>query len=433
LNPNFISMKILTFSLPVFLLIIVETATAFIPISTFCQKNYLAGYLILSNGDTITGFIDYRNWENNPGIVFFAKTPDDDKQGYSPVDIKEFGVLDEKYFSAVVETELSSDKTTDLDYDAELNIVKETGFLQALVKGDKSLYLLRSKLGKEQYYIGQDSSYDLLVYKKYLKDQDGKSVIVENRKYIGQLILYLKDCPSLQQKLQNTTYQQNSLEKLFLSYYDCSHSEFDFHKKTEKISFDFGVLAGATFSTVSFRSADFDYLVNAGFQPSYNFSGGAFLDVVLARNNKKWSICNELIFTSYKFKGVYEDYIHENRYTTYASTLGYGYLKLNNLLRYSYPLGNFFLFLNAGLSNGFAIFEQNETIVTSVLFEQERVEEKKALNDSRNYEVGFLGGLGARFKRFSCEARYEYGTGMSAYSGLKSSINRLYLFLGFRF
>jgi len=30
---------------------------------------------------------------------------------------------------------LSSDKTNDLDYDAELSIVRETGFLQILVKG----------------------------------------------------------------------------------------------------------------------------------------------------------------------------------------------------------------------------------------------------------------------------------------------------------
>jgi len=411
----------------VFLLLSITSYTS------FSQKNYLPGYLISSNGDTMTGYIDYRNWERNPGIVFFKKSLNEDKQGYSPVDIKEFGVLDEMYISAVVETELSSDKTNDLNYDAELNIVKETGFLQALVKGDKSLYLLRSQLGKEQYYIGQDSSYDLLVYKKYLKDQDEKSVIVENKKYIGQLTLYLKDCPTIRQKLTNTKYQQNSLESIFLFYYECTKRGFDFHKKTEKVILEFGVLAGASYSTLKFRSADFDYLVNADYQPSYNFSGGVFLEVILSRNNRKWSICNELIFTSFKFTGEYEDYVHENRYTVYSSTLGYAYLKLNNLLRYKFPVGKMFLYANAGLSNGFAIIEKNELIVKSKLFEQERIEEKKTLNDSRRYEVGFLGGIGGNYKRFSCELRYEYGTGMSTYSGLKSPTNRIYLLLGFRF
>lgn len=400
---------------------------------SFSQKNYLSGFIISSDNDTVYGYVDYRNWESNPGIVFFKKTLEDDKQGYSPVDIKEFGVLDEKYMSAVIETELSSDKTNDLSYDAELNIVKDTGFLQTLVKGEKSLYLYRSKLGKEQYYIGRDSSYDLLVYKKYLKDQEGKSVIVENRRYIGQLILYLKDCSTIQQKLQNTTYQQNSLEKLFLSYYDCTHSEFEFHKKTEKVNLEFGVLAGMSLTSLKFKSASYVYLSSAKYQPSIDYSTGFFLDIILPRNNGRWSIYNELLLSSYEVSGQYEIYEHASNYTIVQTSFGYCYLKMNNMVRIKFPVRKTFLYFNAGISSGIALVEKNYTKVESVLFTQNRITEGKALDKTRKFEIGVLGGIGVRVKRFSCEMRYEYASGMSDYNALVSSTNRLYLLLGFRF
>lgn len=335
--------------------------------------------------------------------------------------------------SAVIETEVSSDKTGDLTFDPTLNLVLDSGFLQVLVRCEKNLYLFRNTLGKEQFYTGQDSAPELLVYKKYLKSQNGQSNIVENKKYVGQLSLYLGDCPSIRQKLQNTSYQQNNLEKLFLAYYDCMNASPSFYKKPDNVILAFGVIAGATYTTLTFHSANFTYLVEAGYKPSYDFTGGVYMDVILARNNRKWSICNELTYTHYKVEGEYTEYTHENKYTIYDSRLGYMYLKMNNLVRYKLPIGKLYLYANAGISNGFVIAELNEMTVTSKLYEQVRVETKKALDDTRKYEAGFVGGLGAIYGRFSLEARYEYGTGMSPYNNLRSSVNRIYLFLGFRF
>ncbi|MBN1197744.1 MAG: PorT family protein [Bacteroidales bacterium] len=400
---------------------------------SFCQKNYLPGYIIMLTGDTVKGTLDYRNWERNPRKIAFLASGSSETAEYSPATITGFGVLDEIYISAVIETEVSSDKTGDLTFDPTLNMVVDSGFLQVLVRGDKSLYLFRNKLGKEQFYIGQDSAMELLVYKKYLKSQNGQSSIVENKKYIGQLTLYLSDCQSISQKLQNTNYQQNSLEKLFLTYYDDKHSSPSFYKKPENLILAFGIKAGASYTKLTFHSANFIYLVEASYKPSYNFTCGVNMDVILTRNNRKWSICNELLFTHYGVEGEYTDYTNENKYTIYSSRLGYMYLKLNNLIRFKLPVGKVFLYANAGISNGFAFVERNEMTVTSKLYDQERVEQKKALDDTRKYEVGFLGGLGAGIGRFSFEARYEYATGMSPYNNLRSNVDRIYLFLGFRF
>jgi len=93
-----------------------------------------------------------------------------------------------------------------------LNIETATTFLQTIIKGKKSLYFYRNKIGKDQFYIRQDSGYNLLVYKKYFKIQDGEKGIAANNKFLGQLSFYLQECPSIQSKLKSTVYTKKSLE-----------------------------------------------------------------------------------------------------------------------------------------------------------------------------------------------------------------------------
>jgi len=404
---------------------------------SFGQENYLRGYIVAINGDTLNGYIDYRNWERNPDKISFKQNNGDVIQSYTPMDIRGFGVSDEIYESAIIQAEISPVSNAELKYDKELDLSTDTAFLQAVVKGVKSLYFYKNKLGKEQFYIWKDEGYELLIYKKYLKDEDGHSVIVKNTKYIGQLTIYLGECPTIQEKLNDADYQKNSLENIFLAYYKCTQAEIIFHKKTEKVIYSFGAIAGATLSLLTFRSGDeqeaFAYLINANYNMSVNFTAGLFFDVILSRNYRKWSICNELIFTSYKVDGRYDDYESENKYTYTYTTLGYSYLKMNNMVRFKYPVGKLFIYLNAGISNGYAFLERNYKKKETKLFNQVRVEEGKALNDTRRYELGFNVGLGAKFKRFSFEIRYENANGMSTYTSLKSTTNRLYLLLGFKF
>jgi hypothetical protein len=39
-----------------------------------CQKNFIPGSIITLSGDSIKGFIDYRNWQNNPNIISFRES-----------------------------------------------------------------------------------------------------------------------------------------------------------------------------------------------------------------------------------------------------------------------------------------------------------------------------------------------------------------------
>ena len=406
--------------------------------TSFSQKNYLSGYIIRLSGDTLRGFIDYRNWGRNPDKISFKVKADDQSCYYRPTDINGFGVLDEFYESAIVETEESPENilniTDETYYESGLKLKADTAFLQTIIHGSKSLYSYTNKAGKYQFYIRQGSTYNLLIYKKYLVRTSTNCGIAENKEYINQLSAYLQDCPTIQPKLENTSYSLSGMEKLFLYYYACGQSKVEFQKKTEKTVVEFGVLAGVSLTSLKFDAVY--YLGEADFEPSMKASAGLFMEIILPRNQRKWSLNNELVFSSYESTGRYDDYGNNNIYVNpnvYHLTIGLSYLKMNNMVRYNYPVGNSIIYLNGGISNGFAISETNYLKKEFNRVSPGTVVEGKALEEIRKYEQGFILGVGAKYKRLSIELRHERGNGMSVSSRITSTVNRESLLLGYRF
>ncbi len=192
---------------------------------TFSQQNYLPGYVINTNGDTLKGFIDYRNWDRNPSEINFKSELENGNRAFTPLDIIEFGVHDEIYIGRIIDIETSPEMPKREKPDSELHLRLDTVFLQALYIGEKSLYHYRLNDGKDLFYISQNSDLELLVYKKYLKklqreeattiDQIGHYSVLKNNKYRGQLILYFDDYPIIKERISSTTYTKESIIKLF--------------------------------------------------------------------------------------------------------------------------------------------------------------------------------------------------------------------------
>lgn len=401
--------------------------------SCYSQKNYLPGYVVTLTGDTVHGHIDYRNWDKNPRIISFKPSAGDEIIQYPATGIKKFLVLDEMYESAIVRAESSPYQFDQLDFDKELKFRTDTIFLQALIEGEKSLYYYKDKNAKEHFYIKSGQELELLVYKKYLREEDGKDLIKKNQKYIDQLNLYFNECSSIREKVFASEYKKRSLEKLFSLYYQCTNKGVSFEKK-EKVVTEIGLLAGVSMTELRFVSAtaQFVYLSAASYKKSVNFSGGFFFDAILARNQGKWSLNNELFLTSYKIKGRYDDYETEEKYTNHHLTIGYTYIKMNNMIRFKYPVGRQFVYINAGMSNGFAIKEINDRKRETKFYTTEKIEDIKVLDDTRLYEQGYILGLGTKIRKYSFEARFEKGNAMSEYRPLKGISKRYYLLFGFR-
>lgn len=394
------------------------------------QKNFQPGYILNHQGDTIQGYIDYRNWEENPEEIHYSSSLNGSPITYLPKDIAEFGVQDEIYVSAIVD--IMPVETTVVDETPEMYKKRVNVFLQTLIRGEKSLYYHDSQQGYQNFYIVQDSSFQLLEYKKTVQYKNGSRVKVESKKYVTQLAYYLRACDNIESMLKYSGYGKKSLIKLFENYYDCTQSTNAFQKEEEKTYTEIGVLAGITTTRLSFVGSP--RLDDANFDTNTGVSLGIFFDVVLPRNNRKWSINNEILYTStYSVSDSFRVYDDENDYSRTYSELAYSYLKVNNMVRFKYPLNKSHIYFNVGMSNGFALHETNYEWRFSKFYSRETIEEGKVFEDTRRHEQAILLGTGIKFNKLSFELRFERGNGMSSYSYINSRTRRFNFLAAYKF
>lgn len=415
-------------------------------LESFCQERYVSGYIVLPPGDTIQGFIDYHESLRNPKEISFKNESTHEPKLYTPIDIVGFGVKDEIYERAIIQIEVNQNSANKLLFESELTLKRDTVFLLALIQGNKSLYIYTTNQNKEQFYIKQDAKYELLIYQKYLKERSAVSglaatsgstedVVVENKRYQGQLAVYLQDCATIQSKLKKTSYTQQSLSKLFEFYYTETNQKSHHVREIEKMSLKVGIVSGLTLTTVKFsgESNTFVPLKSANFNTSANLSAAIFFDAVLPGGHLKWSLYNELAYSSYTIDGSYMDYVNEDSFKEYTFSIGASYIKMNNLIRVKYPFQKSFLYVQAGFSNGLSFNETNSKITESTLFNTVTVTEEKAMEETRNLESGLILGAGYTFKKYAIEFRHENSNGLSTYSTLKSATIRNSILFSYRF
>jgi hypothetical protein len=401
----------------------------------FAQRNDLPGYIINLNGDTIKGLIDYQNWESGPDFIKFKTDERSTELKYGPDLIREFGVNQEVYISAEVNTEVSPNITNQLTNNPLLQLKKEKIFLLTVFKGNKSLYYYFK--GKDNFYIAQSDSFELLIWKRYIKDskaQSGTGVIAENKKYVGQLSVYLGDCPTIHSKLNSTNYNVISLTRLFKDYYECSQTPPSYQKKPDKIAIEIGAVAGVSFYSAKISSSVYSYLDKADYSKSTNPAAGTFLNIVFPRFRGKIALYDEILYTSFKITGEFNDVKSANDHTYYKSSIGYSFFTLNTMLRYSILLkNNFGLYLGAGIVNSFVINETNIMDVDKTFYVDHHITSKTAIENTRGYEQGIIGGLGVKYGKLSLECRYELGNGTASSSGVDIPSKRWFFLLGYTF
>ncbi|MCE7063121.1 PorT family protein [Dyadobacter sp. CY343] len=230
------------------------------------------------------------------------------------------------------------------------------------------------------------------------------------------------------------SYSSRAIGKLFDQFYEkCASTKPVTSYKSESPVGQFGIVAGLSATKLDFEGNYDPKVPDANFPMSYNAAGGLFFNLLIPRLKERVSIYNELAFTSYKTSESYQTDYSGNSFIRVTNSLGFGYIKLTNMVRYYIPAGNLKVFLNAGISNAVTVSETNEQKTESKFSTPEPVVTKKlVLGSTRSYEFGLAAGLGAVYKRFGAELRYESSDGISDFSNLKSSVKRYYFLLSYR-
>lgn len=371
------------------------------------QGQLTSGYIINLQGDTIKGFVNVTDWGMNPSTVHFFENPDSPGRYLWPYDIRMFAIGNDIYEGAMVDVEVSPRDMNNLSSKPELMLEKDQVFLQLLVAGPKSLYVY-GKAVYDQYYIKSDSTMELLVYKKYLKDTkvgpgDVRSLVVENKRYHGQLSIYLNDCPDIASAIANTEYDQESLETLFRKYYSClgSTKSHKVMKPERNVAFTFGFGIGMAGSSI-----DYDFVNELNRQPVSvtNFIKEATIEISRPLSRPKWSLFNELrLFNSYCHSNQYPHSLSDGTIYTDIYRYDLNSNSLSSMLRYYTNTGKTSFFVNAGLSgtlySGKYIKEKTSNSMTfPKTFKEEAV---------RHTSFRVTAGAGYKYKLLSIEVRYQ--------------------------
>ena len=184
----------------------------------FAQSNYHEGYVLKNNGDTLKGFINYRDWAQSPRSIDFKKGKNDKQTlQFDPKTIKEFQITGLEHYITYTGI-ISTDKTHFPDVPDGLDTSKkqDTIFLKQLVTGKHLTLFQHGDEIKTRFFITETNGEPVeLTYHEYYNDS---KEVIKSSIYKGQLLLYTEKFTPGNNKLigriEQSGYEQTDLESI---------------------------------------------------------------------------------------------------------------------------------------------------------------------------------------------------------------------------
>lgn len=177
-----------------------------VPFCSIAQNNFIDGYIVTIDGDTIYGFINDRGTIRNSKLIEFKDHMNSTPNKYLPKDITAFKIADKKYHSAT------------LNYnDAAFDV-----FSELINDGKLKLFSWRDTQDKTHYYVKKDGKVYNLENDKTKVTRDSNLDNHSSKAYIDVLSSLTADCPvKISSKLPFTL---NSISKVVNKYNECNGS-----------------------------------------------------------------------------------------------------------------------------------------------------------------------------------------------------------------
>lgn len=201
----------------------------------FAQSNYHKGFVTDNDGHNLQGYINYREWDENPKFILFKTSLNDIKpQTFYPSAIKWFSVDGfERYYSYRGRISLNRTKFPDLPISRDTSSKTDVAFLKLLTTGDNlSLYSYTDSI-KTRYFIQDKHQQPVeLLYQQYY-DATQSNTLLSNEYFAVINALAVEYAPAdtkFFDRSQKTSYKRADLE-YFVNYLNGNRAI-----KTNKVS-----------------------------------------------------------------------------------------------------------------------------------------------------------------------------------------------------
>lgn len=368
-----------------------------VSINSYSQEIFKKGYFITENNQKTECLIEISDSKNTPSNFRYKLSNDQPLISADVKNIKEFGIIGQnKFINSVVKIDRSSNKSQNEIGNKSALFTSEKIFIQVLMEGKASLFLVDEKTGTNFFYQVDNSEIKQLVYKTSLANDDR---IVKNNYFREQLYIDLKCDEILQREYENLSYTKNDLMRFFTKYNKCHNSNFEIVEVKEKRDlFNLTVRPRYNVNSLSASSGILSPGTNFDFESKSSFGLGIEAEYFLPFKKDRWAIIAEPTYQYYKA----EQTIPSSNISggTLTGKVDYKSIEL--------PLGvrNYFF-----INDTFKFFANASIIIdlssnSSIKTYRNDGSEILALDVKSGVNFGF--GLGCKFKdKFSLELRYQ--------------------------
>jgi hypothetical protein len=193
----------------------------FTPLLSSAQVNLKRGFVVTSQGDTLKGYLDYKEWIKTPKSVSFNATPaNKDKQDFTPLNCRYFEIEGLEAYQTY-HGRVSADKTdfNNIPKAIDTSKVFVQAFLKVLQKGEKVTLLMLSDDIKVRFFLkdNKENNIQELGFRRYVDPID-KNKIKASKNYMGQLLFmankYNEGSPQLKRQIELADYISTDLIKI---------------------------------------------------------------------------------------------------------------------------------------------------------------------------------------------------------------------------
>ncbi len=287
-----------------------------LPAIVLAQPNYHEGYILKNNGDTLKGYINYREWAYSPLSVEFKPNKNSNEVlQFNPQTIKGFKINGfETYISYT--GLISTNKNIFPDIPSNLDTIREQRaiFLKQLVTGNHVTLYLNNEIHENRFFIAETNEIpvELKYYEYYISS---KSDEVFDNVFRGQLILLANKFKNGNQKLLNLVaearYNEPDLEQITTQLNDENVSSSPASKNTNShprlVRFFAGLGVNDITTTYKYTQSIVSTSDNSGTSSTYNYASyhsttfspkiNLGLDIFINPNVQQFIFRSELSFS----------------------------------------------------------------------------------------------------------------------------------------
>ena len=368
------------------------------------ENDFLPGFVVTSNNDTIRGSIQFKDHSFNSENCVFKEAPGNNPKTYLPGEIKSYSI---------------GNKGSYYSYGVTGDVQTRNVFLECIVKGKVSLYDF-----DDRYFMESKGSVKEIVVTKSTARQGDKVYTVDLPVYKGLLQTEMNDCSTIHQNISKTGFSKKELTQLFVDYHKCIGEDFTtFESETGKIKVRFGLGLGVVASSFNLNSGGdpaFTYIDSKDPLQDVNVIPSLLMEFTVSGKKNKLRIRSGLSYYSNEYH-IYDENAAAN--LGHSLTVEYARLEVPVLVKF-YPLkSNQGLYAMAGLGfNGIIKWEDKQIVTVPPAY---ILSETSSLENNK-YFTNILTGLGYEFKlggkALFAEASYGWGPLVLSRSNMPSAI-----------